>query len=194
MSRNGWVVVAAAALAMLIVDPAPSGAQTVNAEVRTWSGQVYQLTDPTLEVYFTIVLPKKDGGGPSETATTTGARAPMLFGSAAAIGQFLDKGPDPLFGNRQTETFTLRGKDGVEIQLPLANVAALLFARQPIRSTLPHYAVGDQYRYTATAVLSDGSRIESDYANLGTTFLRGRTAHGRVDIPWDQIEVVRFTR
>jgi hypothetical protein len=192
MSRNAWVV--AAALAVLVANAAPAPGQTVSAEVRTWTGQVYQLTDPSLEVFYTIVLPKKDeGSAPSETAPTTGAKSPMLFGSAGAISQFLDKAPDPLFGHRQSETITLR-KDGAEIQLPVASLAALFFTRQPARSTLPAYAAADHYRYSATAVLNDGSRIESDYASLGTTFLRGRTADGRVDIPWEQIEVVRFTR
>ena len=43
-------------------------------------------------------------------------------------------------------------------------------------------------------MLEDGSRVEGDYVNLGTTFLRGRAGQGRVDIPWDQIEIVRFKR
>jgi hypothetical protein len=43
-------------------------------------------------------------------------------------------------------------------------------------------------------VLLDGSRIEGDYVNLGTTFLRGRTPYERVDIPWQDIETVRFSR
>jgi hypothetical protein len=59
---------------------------------------------------------------------------------------------------------------------------------------LPSYVAAGHYRYSATALLDDGSRIEADYVSLGTTFLRGRTAQGRMDIPWEQIEVVRFTR
>ena len=192
MSRNAWVIVAA--LVMLVADAATARGQTMSAEVRTWAGQVYQLTDPSFEVLYTIVVKKKDDeSGPSDAAPTTGARSPMLFGSASAIGKFLDKAPDPLFGHRQSDTITLR-KDGAEIQLPLASLGALFFTRQPARSTLPSYAASDHYRYSATAVLNDGSRIEADYASLGTTFLRGRTAHGRIDIPWEQIEVVRFTR
>jgi hypothetical protein len=192
MNRNALVV--AVALAVLVAGAAPAGAQTLRAEVRTWTGQVYQLADPSLEVLYTIMVPRKEEGpGPSETAPTTGARTPMLFGSAGAISQFLDKQPDPLQGHRQSETITLR-KDRAEIRLPLASVTELSFARQPARSTLPSYVASEHYRYTATAVLDDGSRIDGDYVSLGTTFLRGRTARGRVDIPWQQIETVRFKR
>ena len=192
MSRNAWGV--AAALAVLVAAAAPAQGQTVGAEVRTWAGQVYQLTDPSLEVFYTIMLPKKDeGGGPAEGAATTGARAPMLFGTAATIGGFLDKSQDPMFGHRPTEAITL-AKDGTEIRLPLTSLGALFFTRQLARSALPPHVAASHYRYSATAVLNDGSRIEADYVSLGTTFLRGRTTHGRVDIPWEQIEVVRFTR
>jgi hypothetical protein len=193
MKRNALVL--AAALVMLLAGAAaPAGAQTTSAEVRTWSGQTYQLAEPSFEVLYTIMVPKKDeAGGPSDTATTTGARAPMLFGNAAAVGQFLDKQPDPLQGNRQSESITLRQNQS-EIRLPLASIGALFFAREPARSTLPYYAASGHYRYSVIAVLDDGSRVEGDYVNLGTSFLRGRTAQGRVDIPWDQIEIVRFKR
>jgi hypothetical protein len=192
MNRNALVV--AAALSVLVAGAAPAGGQTLNAEVRTWSGHVHQLADPSLEVLYTIMVVKKDAGpGPAETAPSTGASTPMLFGSAGAISQFLDEQPEPLLGHRQSETITLR-QGGADVRLPVASISALFFARQPARSTLPHYVASEHYRYSAIAVLNDGSRVEADYVSLGTTFLRGRTAHGRVDIPWQHIEVVRFTR
>ena len=191
MSRHALIM--AAALAALVAGAAPAGAQTPSAEVRTWAGQTYQLADPSLEVRYTIMVKKEEASAPSDTAATSGSKAPMLFGSASAIGQFLDKQPEPLLGSRQSEVIMLR-KDGAEIRLPLASVGALFFARQPARSTLPPYAAAEHYRYSATAVLTDGSRIDADYVSLGTTVLRGRTAHGRMDIPWETIEVVRFTR
>ena len=49
-------------------------------------------------------------------------------------------------------------------------------------------------RYAASVVLTDGSRVDGDYVNLGTVVLRGQTPEGRVDIPWQDIEVVRFSR
>jgi len=190
---NCKVLVMAVSLAVCAAGAAPADGQTLNAEVRTWGGQVYQLADPSLEVLYTIMVKKADAAEPSDSAATTGAKTPMLFGSAGAIDQFLDKQPDPLLGNRQSDTIMLR-KEGADIRLPLAGIGALFFTRQPARSTLPPYVAPAHYRYSATAVLNDGSRIEADYVSLGTTFLRGRTAHGRVDIPWEHIEVVRFTR
>jgi hypothetical protein len=188
-------LITAVGLALLIAGAVPAAAQTMTtAEVRTWTGQTYLLTEPSLEVRYTIMVPPKDGGpGPSETAPTTGPQTPMLFGSAATVSQFLDKQPDPLQGHRQSDTITLR-RGGTEVRLPLANVGALFFTRQPTRSSLPSYVEAGHYRYAATAVLADGSRIEGDDVSLGTTFLRGRTAHGTVDVPWQHIETVLFKR
>jgi hypothetical protein len=192
MTRNALIV--AAGLVMLVAGAAPAVAQTMSAEVRTWTGQTYQLAEPSLEVLYTIMVPKKDeGGAPSDTAVSTGARAPMLFGNAASVSQFLEKNPEPLQGLRQGESITLR-QNRSEVRLALANIGALFFSRQPVRSTLPPYVAPELYHYSVIAVLDDGSRVEGDYVNLGTTFLRGRTATGRVDIPWDQIEIVRFKR
>jgi len=42
--------------------------------------------------------------------------------------------------------------------------------------------------------LADGRRIAADYVNLGTAILRGATPDGRLDIPWQDIEVLRFAR
>ena len=190
---NSKALVMAVSLAVFAAGAAPAGGQTMNAEVRTWTGQVYELTDLSLEVLYTIMLKQANGPEPSDSPATTGAKTPMLFGSAGAINQFLDKQPDPLQGNRQSETIRLR-KNGAEIRLAVASIGALFFARQPARSTLPPYVAPEHYRYSATAVLNDGSRVEADYVSLGTTVFRGRVAGGRVDIPWQHIEVVRFTR
>jgi hypothetical protein len=40
----------------------------------------------------------------------------------------------------------------------------------------------------------DGSTVEGDYVNLGTAILRGVTPEGRVDVPWLDIQTIRFTR
>ena len=189
MIRNA--LIAAAAVIAVAVAPTPVSAQTSGAEVRTWSGHVYQLTDASLEVLYTILVPTADK--PAETAPSSPGQTPMLFGAPGAVSDFLEKQPEPLQGRRQSESITLR-QGGTEVQLALNSIGALFFSRQPVRSTLPPYVAPAHYRYLATAVLTDGSRIESDYVNLGTTFIRGRTAQGRVDIPWHQIEVVRFTR
>jgi len=183
----------AIALALVTATAGPAAAQSITAEVRTFAGQTYRLTDITLEVLYTIVPPRRDDAGPAETAPTTGPRTPMLFGSAAQIGRFLNGGPDPLQGQRQSEAVTLR-KNGVDVQIPLGALDSLSFTRARIVSTLPPYVAAEHYRHAATAVLLDGTRIDGDYVNLGTTFLRGRTPTSRVDIPWQEIETVRFMR
>lgn len=190
MGRTAFVT--AVGLVLLTATASPAWAQAVTADVRTFSGQTYRLTDASFEVLYSIVPPRRDEG-PSDTAATTGARAPMLFGSASAIGNFIDKQPEPLLGHRQSETLTMRSH-GVETKIPLAQLTTLTFTRLRMLSALPPHVAPEHYRHAATAVLSDGTRLEGDYVNLGTAFLRGQTPYGRVDIPWDQIETVRFTR
>lgn len=194
MIRTMWMV--AATLAGLVLGLGQANAQGITAEVRTWAGQTYRISEPSLEVLYTILV-KKEGaaaqGSETAPAPSTGSRAPQLFGTASQLNTFLDKQPDPLQGNRQSESITLR-KDGGEVRVPLADMTSLTFTRQPVKSTLPPYAATEHFRHSAIAVLKDGSRLEGDYVNLGTTFLRGRTPQGKVDIPWDQIESIRFTR
>jgi hypothetical protein len=88
---------------------------------------------------------------------------------------------------------TLR-KNGVDVQVPLTALDSLSFTRTRVVSTLPPYVASEHYRHAATAVLRDGTRLDGDYVNLGTSFLRGRAPQQRVDIPWQDIETVRFTR
>jgi hypothetical protein len=191
MTRNALKI--ALGVTVLATTAGSVYAQAPAAEVRTYAGQTYRLTDVSLDVRYTIQLPKQDGSGAAEDAPTTGAKTPMLFGSAAAVGRFLDKGPEPLQGHRQSETLTL-SKDGVETRVTLTEVSTLTFMRQRIRSGLPPHVAPQHYRYAATAVMVDGTIVEGDYVNLGTTVVRGGTPHGRIDIPWEQIETVRFTR
>jgi hypothetical protein len=188
-----WIVVAA--IAALAVGLGEANAQGVTAEVRTWAGQTYRISEPSLEVLYTILIKKEGAVQGSETAPapTTGNRAPQLFGTASQISTLLDKQPDPLQGNRQSESITLR-LDGGEVRVPLADLTSLTFTRQPVRSALPPYVAAEHFRYSSIAVLKDGSRLEGDYVNLGTTSLRGRTPQGKIDIPWEQIESIRFTR
>jgi hypothetical protein len=53
---------------------------------------------------------------------------------------------------------------------------------------------GDDFRYAAVIVLLDGSTLEAESVNLGTTILRGLSPQGRVDIPWREVEQVRLAR
>jgi hypothetical protein len=190
------------AVAMLA---APAPAQEATAEVRTWSGQAWGLSQPYLEVFYTIIPPSKDGGAPaaapaaggggygSGMAAGGGSSQAMFFGSVKDLSSLVGPlGPQPFEGRSRVETL-LFVRDGVETRLPVEKISTLAFARQPVAdSTLPPYVAGTHFRYGAAAVTTDGARLDADYVNLGTMVLRGMTPQGRVDIPWGDIETVRF--
>jgi hypothetical protein len=213
-------------------------AQDLTAEVRTWSGQTVRLSQPTLEIFYTLLpqsrevpgAPADEGSGSLPTSGVpaagglgygsaalpgSGVPAPMVgfaggyddlrvSGSMASLGSMFGRnrgggGSGEIAtaqGRRQRDSISIfRG--GVETQVPLANLASLTFTRQAAKDAIalpPYVSPGGRFQYGATAVLLDGSRVEGDYVNLGTTLLRGTTPQGRVDIPWEDIAVVRFTR
>ncbi|HWN90467.1 MAG TPA: hypothetical protein VNQ15_03620 [Verrucomicrobiae bacterium] len=177
-------------LAGVAIAVAPVAAQEPVAEVRTWSGETLRLSQPSLEVFYTIPV-KEEDPPPSDAAASTAP--PMLFGSPKAMTGMLEKKPDPLSGQRQAESVTLQ-KGGVERRIPLLSVASLVFTRRPVVSALPSYLAATHFRYAATAVLLDGTTVEADYVNLGTTILRGTASDGRIEIPWHEIETLRFVR
>jgi len=185
-----------------------AAAQDVTATVRTWSGQSWQIAQPSLEVFYTIV-PRAEASGGQQVAGAAGS-APGSMGSGASSGSligaevtgsiqslsklFRDKGPEPLQGNRQAETVSIT-QAGVERRIPLETIRDLAFKRAQVsNSTLPPYVAPTHFRYAASVLLNDGSRVDGDYVNLGSAILRGLTPEGRVDIPWQDIEVVRFSR
>jgi hypothetical protein len=195
-------------LAVAAAAASPAAAQDVTAEVRTWSGQSLQLSEPSLEVFYTIV-PREEGPGGQQPPGAAGG-APGAMGSGTSTGSlvgteisgsvrnlsrlFRDKGPEPLQGNRQAVTVSLT-QAGVERRIPLEAIKDLAFRRTQVSdSTLPPYVAPTHFRYAASALLTDGSRVDGDYVNLGTAMLRGLTSQGRVEIPWQDIEVVRFSR
>ena len=105
------------------------------------------------------------------------------------------EGPDSKQGRRRQEVITLGlFRDQIEIRVPLANVSEMTFSRHSVNSTLPSYFARDHFRHAATLKLADGSTVVGDYVNLGTAILRGTSAEGTVDIPWHQIEFLRFQR
>lgn len=202
-----WGLGALALTLGLTVGSAP--AQDMTAEIKTWSGQAWRLEQSSLEVFYTISVAKDD---PQQQQATTGAGtgpSVSIYGSAFgsqgggrgiqgslfAEARGYDQGsPDAFQGRRRRDYVTVYWA-GTEIQVPVDRIASLLFRRQPVAdSTLPPYVTGTHHRHAVTAVLTDGARIEGDYINMGTTILRGTAPQGRVDIPWDDIESVRFTR
>ena len=157
-------------LAGVAIAVAPVAAQEPVAEVRTWSGETLRLSQPSLEVFYTIPV-KGEDAPPSDAAAST--PPPMLFGSAQALAGALEKKPEPLSGQRQAESVTLQ-KGAVERRIPLLSVASLVFARRPVVSTLPPYFVATHFRYAATAVLLEPDRIltQSRLACCGRTLDR----------------------
>ena len=203
-TRLGALIVGVLAMA----GPA-AAADDVKLEVRTWTGQTWRLSQAVFDVFSTL-LPRTDEqgkvAGPSEASSVIGgtgggtgmgsgrSRQASLFGSPQELSSILEKRAEPL-QVRQDATSVALMKEGVETRVPLERIASLLFYRQPIwTSTLPPYVASSHFRYSATAVLTDGSRVEGDYVNLGTLRLRGTGPLGRVDMPWEELEAVRFER
>ena len=199
-------------LSLLLVAGALAGsagavaAQDVRAEVRTWSGQSWQITQPSLEVFYTIVSKSQEtaGGG---AGTSVGQLGGMTSLGLGVLGRqavdptlftlnrlFGSQAPDTIQGHRQAQEITVY-RGGVGTQVPLASIASLAFARQPVQdSSLPPYLADTHVRSTATVLLTDGTRVEADYVNLGGMLLRGTIPGGRIDIPWQDIQMVEFRR
>ena len=188
---------------------ARAGAQDIVADVKTWTGQVWRLNQPSLEVFYPIVPAAKDdaGGAPAPAgaaatgarayggATQGGSRGAMVFGTLKDLDSLMGApGPQTLQGRTTVESVTL-ARGGAEMRVPIGSVASIAFSRQPVAgSTLPPYFAGSHFRHGATVMLTDGSRVDADYVNLGTTVVRGMTPQGRVDIPWGDVETIRFQR
>ena len=201
---NRHALIAILALIGVAAHALPAPAQDVTADVKTWSGQSWRLSQPSLEVFHTIVSkPQTDsttgGSGTGPTGFTNLSLGSLgresvdpslmtlkrFFGAAA---------PDTIQGHRQSQEITAY-RGGVATQVPLGNISSITFKRQPVRdSSLPPYVAATHVRYAADIGLADGTRIDADYVNLGTAILRGATPDGRMDIPWQDIEVLRFAR
>jgi len=185
-------VIGLAALAGLTGTATIATAQDVIAEVRTWTGESWRLSQPSLEIFYTIMpkMPEEEAAPAAKEGPT--AQAVQMAGPVASLKAAFEKKPEPQQGHRQTDAVTL-SRHGVETQIPLSNIRTLQFVRQPVQqSPLPPYVAPTHFRYSAVAELVDGSRVEGDYVNLGTVVLRGLTPTGRVDIPWTEVENVRF--
>jgi hypothetical protein len=209
---------------VVVLGASPAIGQQVTAEVRTWTGQSFTLNEPTFEIFYTIMpsvtAALGGGGGYAAAAGAPGvggapgvvpaprgdlSQAPTNIGigsvgfqsgtaALAASGTLLPEGVPSKQGRRQQDSVRL-SRQGVEVHVPVANLSSLTFSRALVqRSSLPPYASLTHFRHGATAVLMDGSQIQGDYVNMGTGVLRGSTPQGTVDIPWDEIESIRFRR
>lgn len=193
------VLISLTALALLVASAAAGPAQEVTAEVRTWGGQSWRLAQPSLESFHTIMPQVEErAAAPSHPGATSASSPGSSSASAGApLSGPMERSrhqPEPKHGHAARSVVTLQ-QDGIEIQIPLGNIASLAFFRRPVTNgLLPPYVAPTHFHYSATAVLADGSRVEGDYVSLGTTALRGMTPEGRVDIPWEEIQLLRFER
>jgi len=204
MNRHALIAILALGWVATLTLPAP--AQDVTAEVKTWSGQSWRLSQASLEVFYTIVSTQDQGaqGGGStgmdkvtsfHSMTVSDLGREAVDPSLMTLNRFFGKAaPDTIQGHRQGQEITAY-RGGVATQIPLGNISSITFKRQPVRdSSLPPYVAATHIRYAADIALADGTRIDADYVNLGTAILRGTTPDGRLDIPWQDIEVLRFAR
>jgi hypothetical protein len=203
---NRLALIAILALIWVAAPPPFTSAQDVTADVTTWSGQSWRLSQPSLEIFYSIVsAPQEDTGDKGSSAmdkittftnlTLGGLRRDGADPSIVTLNRFFGKAaPDTIQGHRQAQEVTAY-RGGVATQIPLGNISSINFKRQPVQdSSLPPYVAPTHIRYAADIVLGDGGRIAADYVNLGTALIRGGTVDGRVDIPWQDIQVIRFSR
>lgn len=188
-----FVLAVSIALLMLLVSHGSCVAQD-SAEVKTWAGQSLRLADPAFRVTYTVLV-EKDQTGVAPAGEGVGAGGPLeLRGSVKALSSYLDRNLQSRWGRRGTETLMIK-KDGVETRVPFESIASLQFTRQAVTSNvLPPYHASGHYRHAASLVMKSGERVEADYVNLGTAVLTGTTPQGQVEIPWGEIEIVRFAR
>ena len=192
--------------AALATSAGSAAAQDVTAAVRTWSGESWQIAQPSLEVFYTIVSRSQEatsGGGSTSIGQVSGMSnlGLGLLGRQTADPSLItlnrlfgSQAPDTIQGHRQAQEITVY-RGGVATQIAVASIATLAFARQPVQdSSLPPYIANTHVRSTATVLLTDGTRVEADYVNLGGMLLRGTTPGGRIDIPWQDIQTVEFRR
>jgi hypothetical protein len=201
---------AAAFLVLLLlgVPAAEVFAQDIGAEVRTWSGRSLRLTQASFEIRYTIVPAKGAGGaapGGAPGGPTAGVYAGPLVtgmggGTSGSIGslqgfeQFTSQSAEPIQGRRPVDYLNVY-QDGVTHHLAVGQIESIAFRRQPVvDSTLPPYVAPEHVLSSAMVTFTDGSTLDGDYVNPGTMLLRGTTPEGRVEIPWQEIETVRFSR
>jgi hypothetical protein len=207
MTRPALIL--ATLIGMMVGSVAGARAETT-ADVRTRAGLSLRLSQPSVEVTYTIV-PPRSGDGPAPGPAPAGAPAPglgmlgsggggggagepQLSGSVTGLAKMFKPTTDTLRARREKDSLTLfRG--GSEIQVPIDRVSVLTVFRTPVsNSPLPPYVATSHVRHTVVVVLTDGSAVQGEYVNFGTAVLSGTTPQGRVEIPLEDVERVHFNR
>jgi hypothetical protein len=195
---------------MLAGSVVSANAQETTVAVQTRNGLSLELSQPAVEVTYTIIPPRSAGGAgdapaPAGAMAPPGAGAglgmlegggaePQLSGSVSGLAKMFKPGVETLRARREKDSLTLY-RGGVEIRIPVDSITSLTVSRQRVAdSPLPPYVVVGHVRHAVAVVLTDGSTLEGDYVNFGTAVLSGTTPQGRVEIPLEDVERLRFNR
>ena len=143
---NRLALIAILALIWVAAPPPPTSAQDVTADVTTWSGQSWRLSQPSLEIFYSIVsAPQEETGDKGSSAmdkittftnlTLGGLRRDGADPSIVTLNRFFGKAaPDTIQGHRQAQEITAY-RGGVATQIPLGSISSINFKRQPVQDT-----------------------------------------------------------
>ena len=82
-------------LAGVVIAAAPVAAQDPVAEVRTWSGETLRLSQPSLEVFYTILVKGKEDGAIPRRVPFGGACDALRVGDGPGVGGGQSRIPCP---------------------------------------------------------------------------------------------------
>ena len=195
---------------MLADSVVSANAEETTVTVQTRTGLSLELSQPAVEVTYTIIPPRSERGA-GEAPAPAGAMAPpgagaglgmlggggaepLLSGSVSGLAKMFKPGVETLRARREKDGLTLY-RGGVEIRIPVDRITSLTVTRQRVtESPLPPYAAIGHVRHAVVAVLTDGSTVEGDYVSFGTAVLSGTTPQGHIEIPLEDVERLRFNR
>lgn len=191
---RGHMVTAVAALVVVMLFVGSAVGQESSATIRTYQGLSYKVTDPSLEVFFTIGEPKEkkeEAKLPTSISISTSASATGGGGEQPVAGE---QEARVLRGHSRASEITV-SRQGVETRIALDQIRSLQFARKPVTASglqPPPYV--PYYRYSVSVSLVSGEKLEADYVNLGGVIVRGTAPSGRVGMPWEEVESIVFER
>ncbi len=188
-------VVGMMAMAAMLALAVAAQAQSPTATIRTHTGESYTVSDPVVEIFYTIgelkekkPMEERDKFAPAINLTTT----TNVGKDEQAAGGEKEAEPKMLRGRRELSEIPVV-RQGVEIRVPLAQVKSFSVSRTRVEdSALPPYV--SVYRYVPTVVLANGDRLTGDRLSLGTAIFRGSSPAGEVRIPWENVASVSFER
>src|SRR5262249_23196657 len=151
--------------------------------VETWRGVSVRISQPSLDVLYSILPKPAPGAAPAAAAAPTSmiGGASALGGASAAAASAAR--PDPIQAREPVSMLTFI-RDGIETRIPFDRIAGFTVERRDVvGSTLPPYVRATHAQYSARAVLTDGSTIDATSVNFGMIILRGTTSQGAIELP-----------